>query len=109
MRNYPGDPMRTSARWLALALLSIAIANPAFASGPWRASEDNIRGWQLMSPQERIRHQARIRGFTRYEDCHAYQSEHHRLMAERAQERGLRLDTARRDACAHLLAGKPLP
>ncbi len=101
--------MRTSARWLALALLSIAIANLAFARGPWRASEDNIRGWQLMSPQERIRHQARIRGFTRYEDCHAYQVEHHRLMAARARERGLQLGTVRRDACAHLPVGRPLP
>jgi hypothetical protein len=75
----------------------------ASARGPWRASEDNTSGWYFMSPEERIEHQARIRSFKTYEECHAYQHEHHRLMENRAKEKGLQLNSGRRDICGHLL------
>lgn len=84
--------------WLLLALC----ATPAFAGGPWRASEANTRGWQLMTPAERIEHQARVRGFSRYEDCRAYRDSHHQLLAERARAQGKQLPADRRDICAHL-------
>lgn len=88
-------------------ILALLLAGPVLARGPWRASEENTRGWQLMTPEERIEHQARIRGFTHYEECRAYQLEHHRLMAERARERGLALPGGGRDICAHLKPGRP--
>jgi len=87
---------------LILAVFALTLAQAAFARGPWRASESNTSGWQLMSPQERIEHQARIRGFSDYEACRAYQLEHHRLMEARAQERGVQLRPGRRDVCEHL-------
>lgn len=74
---------------------------PASAA-PWRASETNTRGWMLMSPQERIEHQARVRGFTDYTACEAYRAEHHALMVQRARERGLDLPGGGRDFCDHL-------
>lgn len=74
----------------------------AQAAGPWRANEGNTRGWMLMSPEERIAHQAKIRSFTNYDDCHAYQVAHHRLMQERASRLGLTLPEHGRDVCAHL-------
>lgn len=86
--------------WLALAFF---LAGPAAARGPWRASESNTSGWQYMTPEERIAHQARIRGFTNYADCLAYRQAHHQQMAERAQARGEVLTPGRRDVCAHLL------
>lgn len=89
-------------RILVLAALSLALAGSALARGPWRASEGNTTGWDLMSPQERIEHQATIRGFTDYDDCRAYQLAHHRLMEARAKERGLPPPAGRRDFCAHL-------
>jgi hypothetical protein len=55
-----------------------------------------------MSPEERIEHQAIVRGFASYDVCHAYQIAHHRLMEERAEQRGLPRPGGRRDYCAHL-------
>ncbi|WP_415914818.1 hypothetical protein [Rhodopseudomonas palustris] len=84
----------------ALALLGGVVG--AAAAGPWRAGEGNTRGWQLMSPQERIEHQARVRGFTDYETCQAYRSRHHDLMVQRAQQRGLVLPGSHWDFCDRL-------
>ena len=76
----------------------------AQAEGPWRAYEENTRGWMLMSPGERIEHQTKIRSFKDYDDCHAYQVAHHRLMQERAEGRGLKLPETGRDVCLRLLS-----
>ena len=88
-------------RLLAITLL-LALAATAHAHGPVRASEANTRGWQLMTPEERIEHQARVRSFTSYEECRSYQLAHHRLMEERARQRGLELPRRGRDICEHL-------
>ena len=70
------EPRKT--RLLIALLLSLA-AN-AQARGPVRASEANTRGWQLMTPEELIEHQSRIRGFKTYEECRSYQISHHQIM-----------------------------
>ena len=85
-----------------IAALVLLWVNAAAQAGPWRADEQNTRGWMLMSPEERIGHQAKIRSFTNYAECHAYQIAHHRLMQERAAQKGLELPEQGRDACAHL-------
>ena len=101
--------MASTQRWVAFVLGGLMLAGTADARGPWRASEANTAGWQLMSPEERIEHQATIRGFDDYAACLAYQREHHREMAARAAARGLRLPETPRDFCAHLRpdAGTP--
>ena len=88
----------------SLIALSLAPASPALARGPWRASEQNTGGWYFMTPEERIEHQARIRSFRSYDECHAYQIKHHKLMAARAQAQGRSLHGEHRDICAHLRA-----
>lgn len=88
-------------RWLLMTLL-LAVVCTAEAHGPWRASEDNIRGWQFMTPAERIEHQARIRRFKTLDECRAYQQEHHRLMEQRAKEQGSAMPSGGRDICEHL-------
>ncbi len=88
---------------LAALILLLSVSGPAHAFGPWRANEGNTRGWQLMTPKERIEHQAKIRSFTRYDECHAYQVAHHRLMEERAEGMGLSPPRGGHDFCAHLL------
>lgn len=45
-------------------------------------------GWTLMTPEERDAHHAKMRSFRDAAECEAYMSEHHRLMQQRAQERG---------------------
>lgn len=97
------DGMKKRA-WVMLALC--IFAGSALSRGPWRASESNTRGWELMSPQERIEHQARIRGFATLAECEAYQSEHRREMEARAAQLGKQLQGGGRDFCEHL---RPAP
>ncbi len=64
---------------------------------------DFTPGWTLMSQQERNEHRDRMRSMKSYEECHAYQAQHHEQMAARAKERGGAAPAQpRRDACAGL-------
>ncbi len=44
-----------------------------------------------MTPDERVEHQRKMRSFTTFEACRAYQVEHHAKMAERALHSGVTL------------------
>lgn len=94
-------------RRVALLLIGLLMVGAVFGRGPWRASEENIRGWQLMTPEERIEHQRRIRSFTTLEACRRYQDSHHRSIEERARLRGLPAPGGGQDFCAHLIPGRP--
>lgn len=59
-----------------------------------------------MTPEERVEHQAAIRGFTTLEECRAYQAKHHLLMEERARQRDMPLPGGGRDICEHLKSGQ---
>ncbi|MBU6489900.1 MAG: hypothetical protein KGQ57_19080, partial [Burkholderiales bacterium] len=73
-------------------------------AGPWHAAPPNTYGWQLMTPEEREEHQRRMRSFTSYEECKAYQTEHHALMAERARQAGVQLRPHADSGCERLRA-----
>jgi len=88
--------------FLLLAAAAALQTPPAARAGPWRANEGNTPGWALMTPEERVEHQARVRGFTGYDACRVYQIDHHRLMVERAEERGLPPPRGGHDFCARL-------
>jgi hypothetical protein len=104
---YRHTAMKSHSLILAVLLPALLLSSfMAEARGPWRATEENTRGWQLMTPQERIEHQARIRSFETLEACRAYQLEHHQLMLQRARAKGSALPANDRDICAHL---KPAP
>lgn len=92
--------------YLLPALLLLFSGN-ALARGPWRASAANTPGWQLMTPEEHIAHQARIRQFHTLAECEAYRREHHRELAARAQQQGQILNDEGRDFCAHLRPPAP--
>lgn len=64
----------------------------------WRADSGNTPGFALMTEQERLEHQNRLRSMNSYEECTAYVSEHRVQMATRAQERGTTL-RAYRNPC----------
>ena len=93
--------MRTMQAILLTTSFLLATASVAGA-GPWRADQGNTRGWDLMSPEERIAHQARVRGFTDYQACQSYRPEHHQLMQQRAAARGLTLPESGRNFCDRL-------
>ena len=94
--------MRTFETTIAITVALLCGAPAGHADSPWRASGANTRGWQLMTPEERIEHQSRVRGFTDYAACEAYRTRHHDLMAERASQRGLTLPDGERDFCDRL-------
>lgn len=88
-----------------MSIVGFVFVDAPVSAAPWRADEDNTRGWMLMSQQERIEHQARVRGFTDYEACKAYRKQHHELMEQRARERGLKMSDDHRDFCSRLKRG----
>ena len=89
-------------RLLAALLLALLLASPASA-GPWHATRGNTWGWQLMTPDERVEHQRRLRSFHDYAACKAYQAKHHAEMQQRARRAGLSLpDKPRGRACEQL-------
>lgn len=78
---------------LAAALTGVILSTSglALAAGPWSANQGNTMGWQVMTPAERTEHQAKMRGFKTYDECKAYQQEHHAQMETRAKEKGVTL------------------
>lgn len=94
--------MQAGFAYLTIATLSLMLATPTFARGPWRADALNTPGWQLMTPEERIEHQATVRSFTSYDECQVYQASHHQLMEERAKQRNVTLLAGGWDFCTHL-------
>jgi hypothetical protein len=76
---------------IALAGALVATTGIAEARGPWRATQMNTAGWQLMTPEERIEHQNKMRSFKTYDECKAYQEQHHKMMEERAKQKGVTL------------------
>jgi hypothetical protein len=76
---------------------------PGGGRGAARYGSDYTPGWALMSQQERNEHRDRMRSMKTYEECKAYQDQHHEQMAARAKERGGKaLAQPRRDACGSL-------
>ena len=67
-----------------LVLLISFISNSALAQTPEQAY-----GWQLMTPQEQIEHRQKMQSLKTAEEREAFRLEHHKLMQERAKERGV--------------------
>jgi len=76
---------------------------PRGGRGAGRWGSDYTPGWSLMNQQERNEHRDRMRSMKTYEECKAYQDQHHEQMAARAKERGVKvLAQPRHDACSSL-------
>ena len=84
--------MKKLALSLTALMLAATLAAPAaYARGPWAAGQGNTWGWQLMTPEERTEHQNKMINFKTYDECKAYQVEHHTQMEARAKEKGATL------------------
>lgn len=83
---------------------ALLLAAAPCAAGPWRADAHNSYGWQFMTPDERVEHQRRIRSFTSYAECKAYQAEHHAQLEERARQAGVTLTPKTESVCETLRA-----
>ena len=90
---------------VTLAGVILSTSSLALARGPWAANKGNTVGWQVMTPEERTEHQNKMRSFKTYDECKAYQQEHHAQMEARAKEKGLTLPAMRSGyACDNMKA-----
>lgn len=67
-------------------------------------NQNNTRGWELMTPDERTAFQKQMREVKTYDECVALQTEHRGAMEVRAKEKGVTLQTPRRNVCDNLQA-----
>ena len=56
-----------------------------------RLNDDNVYGWQLMTPKERDEYREKIRSLNTEQEREAFRNEHHKQMQERAREQGVTL------------------
>lgn len=68
----------------AIALTLIALASPAAHAFPSYASGDGFRGAELMTPDERKAHVAKMQSFKTFEECEAYTAAHETDLQQRA-------------------------
>jgi hypothetical protein len=72
--------------------------------GRFAIGGDNTFGWALMNQEERIAHQQKMWSFRNYEECKAYQLEHHQSMEARAKGAGKTLPPPHANACDRMKA-----
>lgn len=95
----------------AIAIACIAVfCSATLAQGPgpgtgaagkgkgqgWQFNSGNTYGWSLMSPEERTAHRDKMLAAKTYDECKAYQDAQHKLMVERAKEKGQAIPAAPR-------------
>ena len=68
------------------------------------ANQDNVRGWSLLTPEERTSFQNRMRNVETYDECIQVQTEHRGMVEVRAKEKGVNLMTPMRNMCDKLKA-----
>jgi len=72
--------------------------------GPGMRFAQNNGVWSLMTPEERIANQNKMRAVKTYDECKLVQTEQRTLMESRAKEKGLNLPTPRQDGCDNMKA-----
>ena len=73
--------------------------------GRFAFNQGNTPGWSLMSAEERAAHRDKMWSFKTFEECKAYQAEHHTAMEAKAKEQGKTLPAPRANACDRMKAG----
>lgn len=85
---------------ITITLATTIALSAAFAhQWCWCCDQSNTYGWQLMTPDERKEHQARLENFTEYNACKEYIDEHHKKMEERARVKGVVEPLMKKNPC----------
>jgi|JFJP01.1.fsa_nt_gi hypothetical protein len=66
---------------------------------PWYAQGDNIRGAELMAPEERKAYVTRLQSMKTFDECKAYMQEHYLEIDKRAKARNAVLPPVKGDPC----------
>ena len=67
-------------------------------------NQDTVRGWTLLTPEERTSFQNQMREVKTYEQCVKVQTEHRGMVEVRAKEQGVNLMIPRQNFCDNLKA-----
>lgn len=100
-----------------LAWITLLAAAPVFAQpgpgmgggmgpggGRFAIDNDNTVGWMLMTQEEQNAHRQKMWSFKSFDECKAYQLEHHQTMEARAKEKGKTILPPRFNACDRMKA-----
>ncbi len=68
------------------------------------ANQDTVRGWTLLTPDERTTYQNQMRKIETYDECIKVQTEHRGMVEVRAKEQGVNLMTPRQNMCDNMKA-----
>ncbi len=77
----------------------LVLLNSQAQAFPWYAQGDNIRGAQLMSPEERKAYVARLQSMKTFDECKGYMQAHYLEIDKRAKERNTVLPPVQGDPC----------
>ena len=69
-----------------------------------KANQNNVRGWTLLTQEERTSFQNRMRNVETYDECVQVQTEHRGMVEVRAKEKGVNLMIPMRNMCDNLKA-----
>lgn len=67
-------------------------------------NQNNSGIWSLMTPEERIANQTKMRAVKTYDECKLVQTEQRTLMESRAKEKGVTLPTPPQNGCDNMKA-----
>ncbi|MEW6677909.1 MAG: hypothetical protein AB1421_08310 [Pseudomonadota bacterium] len=79
-------------------LLGLVLSGPVLAF-PWYASGEGFRGAELMSPEERKAHAARLQTMRNFDECRTYMQGHSLELEKRAQQKRVSLPPVKGDPC----------
>ena len=78
--------MRINTKY-AFYILALSLMLPGLSN----AAEEQAYGWQLMTQQERNEYRSKMQSMHTMQEREQFRMEHHKLMQERAKERGVQL------------------
>lgn len=84
--------------------MGMGMGGMGMGGGPGMRFAQNNGVWSLMTPEERIANQNKMRAVKTYDECKLVQTEQRTLMESRAKEKGLNLPTPRQDGCDNMKA-----
>lgn len=83
---------------LFLSVLLVSLNGPALAF-PWYSQGDNVRGAQLMTPDERKAYVTRLQSMKSFEECKGYMQAHYLEIDKRAKAGNVVLPAIQGDPC----------
>lgn len=80
-------------------LIALLLCTGQALAFPWYSSGENVRGAELMTPQERKDYASRLPNMRSMDECRTYMNAHNLELDKRALERGVTLPPLSGDPC----------